>query len=158
MNSSESLDSLLTRNAWVLECESPLEISHAESGSFASGMAARLVIDALRSQGAPLEAYAGPSAPAPPPVAWPLDPALFEPFLDSGRTVTFTAVIPLATLLSGEMHDYLLEAFEHPSMEVELRNVKSRVLEGSSEPDCADAAHEGDVTLQIIATLALPRP
>lgn len=105
----------------------------------------------------PLEAYVGPDTPAPPTGAWPLDPALFEPFLRTGRPVTFTAVVPLATLLAGEMHDYLREAFEHPSLDVELRDVKSRVLEGGSEPDCTDTAHEGDVTLQIIATLGLFR-
>lgn len=45
---TRSDDALLEANGWTLECESPLEIRHDISGSFASGLAARLVLDHLR--------------------------------------------------------------------------------------------------------------
>lgn len=38
----------LEENGWELECESPLEIRHETSGDFASGQAARLVVDSIR--------------------------------------------------------------------------------------------------------------
>lgn len=41
---------ILEYNGWTLECESPLEIRHAQTGSFASGLAATAVIAELRSQ------------------------------------------------------------------------------------------------------------
>lgn len=44
--SQKTLD-MLEANGWVVECESPLEIRHAESESFASGLAANMVVDAL---------------------------------------------------------------------------------------------------------------
>lgn len=40
---------LLEDNGWTVECESPLEIRHVE-GSFASGLAADLVLEALREK------------------------------------------------------------------------------------------------------------
>ena len=37
----------LRDDGWELECESPLEIRHVESGSFATGYAAEIVIEYL---------------------------------------------------------------------------------------------------------------
>jgi len=41
-------DMLLDENGWDLECESPLEIRHRETGSFATFWAAQIVIESLR--------------------------------------------------------------------------------------------------------------
>jgi hypothetical protein len=41
---NKKLSKLLKRNGWVMECESPLEVRH-EDGSFATGQAAKLVIE-----------------------------------------------------------------------------------------------------------------
>ena len=35
---------------WIIECESPLEIRNEETGDFASGYAARILIDELKSE------------------------------------------------------------------------------------------------------------
>ena len=43
---------LLQANGWEVECYSPLEVRHSESGSFASGLAASHVVDALRQTAA----------------------------------------------------------------------------------------------------------
>ena len=40
---------ILEEAGWTIECESPFEIRH-EDGSFATGMAARIVRDELRRQ------------------------------------------------------------------------------------------------------------
>ncbi len=40
----------LEENGWTVECESPLEIRHNETGDFASGMAAHYVLDAVRAE------------------------------------------------------------------------------------------------------------
>lgn len=37
-------EQLLERDGWHVECESPFEIRHDESGSFASGRAAQIVV------------------------------------------------------------------------------------------------------------------
>lgn len=36
---------LLEENDWIVECESPFEIRHKDGGSFASGLAASIVLD-----------------------------------------------------------------------------------------------------------------
>lgn len=41
---------ILERYGWERECENPLEICHKESGDFASGIAARMVLTALREK------------------------------------------------------------------------------------------------------------
>jgi hypothetical protein len=41
---------LLEYNGWVVECESPFEIRHGESGSFATGRAAHMVADQLEQE------------------------------------------------------------------------------------------------------------
>lgn len=46
-------ENLLEREGWVVECQSPFEIRHTESGSFASGLAAQLVLQAVRAEQAP---------------------------------------------------------------------------------------------------------
>ena len=40
-------DKILEKLGWVVECESPYEIRHEESNSFATGWAAEIVIDDL---------------------------------------------------------------------------------------------------------------
>lgn len=42
-------EKILVADGWVVECYSPLEISHAETNSFASGYAAETVIDSISS-------------------------------------------------------------------------------------------------------------
>lgn len=39
------IESLLEADGWIVECQSPLEVSHEETGSFASGFAASYIID-----------------------------------------------------------------------------------------------------------------
>ncbi len=41
---------LLEVNGWTVECESPFEIRHEETGSRATGCAAELVLDSLRDE------------------------------------------------------------------------------------------------------------
>ncbi len=40
----------LESKGWVVECESPLEIREEDSGSFATGYAANLVLESLRDE------------------------------------------------------------------------------------------------------------
>lgn len=40
----------LEENGWTVECESPLEIRENESGSFATGYAAKCVLESLRNE------------------------------------------------------------------------------------------------------------
>ena len=40
-------EKLLYENGWVVECEDPLEILHEETGSFASGISVKIVLDSL---------------------------------------------------------------------------------------------------------------
>lgn len=40
----------LEQNGWIVECESPLEIREEESGSFATGYAAKCVLESLRNE------------------------------------------------------------------------------------------------------------
>jgi len=42
--------SLLEVNGWTVLCESPLEIRHEETGSDATGIAVRYVIDGLKEE------------------------------------------------------------------------------------------------------------
>jgi hypothetical protein len=44
----KSDEQILTQNGWVIECESPFEIRHEESNSFATNQAAYAVIFSLR--------------------------------------------------------------------------------------------------------------
>jgi len=44
---SLELNTLLEANGWTMECESPLEIRHDESGSFATNLAAKAVLAEL---------------------------------------------------------------------------------------------------------------
>jgi len=46
---SEKDEELLEMYGWELECKSPFEIRHPESGSFATGIAARCVLDAIKN-------------------------------------------------------------------------------------------------------------
>lgn len=41
---------LLEENDWIVECESPFEIRHRDGGSFASGMAARILLYDLQHE------------------------------------------------------------------------------------------------------------
>ena len=41
---------LLEDNDWVVECHSPFEIRHKDGGSFASGLAARIVLDDCKAE------------------------------------------------------------------------------------------------------------
>jgi len=43
-------NSLLEANGWNVECESPFEIRHNESGSFATGLAAKIVVADLEQE------------------------------------------------------------------------------------------------------------
>jgi hypothetical protein len=42
-------EKMIEADGWIIECKSPLEISHTESNSFASGYAAEIVIDSISS-------------------------------------------------------------------------------------------------------------
>ena len=44
---NKKLEEYIEREGWIVECESPLELRHNESGSFASGVAADIVLDDL---------------------------------------------------------------------------------------------------------------
>jgi hypothetical protein len=46
MSWSQKIEFLLARG-WTVECESPFEIHHEETGGFATGYAAELVIERL---------------------------------------------------------------------------------------------------------------
>ena len=44
---TELQQALLVKHGWEMECESPLEVRNLSTGCFASGQAAKFVIDAL---------------------------------------------------------------------------------------------------------------
>lgn len=46
----EDKKSLLEYNGWVVECESPFEIRHEDSGSFATGRAADIIARQLEQE------------------------------------------------------------------------------------------------------------
>lgn len=46
MNENDKL--ILEKNGWVIECESPFEIRNKETGDFATGFAAKIVIESLK--------------------------------------------------------------------------------------------------------------
>ncbi len=46
----KKIEKLLEDDGWIIECEFPLEIRHTESNSFATGIAAELVIDSLLNE------------------------------------------------------------------------------------------------------------
>jgi len=48
----DALTTLLESDGWTVECESPLEIRHAETESFASGWAAKLIFEHYQVMGA----------------------------------------------------------------------------------------------------------
>jgi len=41
-------EKLLEDNGWIVECESPFEIRHKDGGAFASGFAAKILLDYVR--------------------------------------------------------------------------------------------------------------
>lgn len=47
---SSSNEKVLEENGWIIECESPFEIRHKESGSFASNQAAYMILNELNLQ------------------------------------------------------------------------------------------------------------
>lgn len=49
-NMKEEIIKKLEEEGWIVECESPLEIRHDDSESFASGWAAEIVIDELTTE------------------------------------------------------------------------------------------------------------
>lgn len=153
-NSYEKLDALLTRNGWTLECESPLEIRHDESGSFATGFAANLVIDNLRATAVPLQLYVDDQQEPPPVAAWPLDDDLVRPFVDSGQIVTFTAVIPLDELVSRDidgLNEYCQQAFGDG---LDINDTEFRVVPGETDGASGwNRRFTGDVTLQVTCTV-----
>jgi hypothetical protein len=50
----DELTTLLESDGWVVECQSPLELRHEETESFASGWAAQLIFDHYRDYGTKL--------------------------------------------------------------------------------------------------------
>ncbi len=46
----EDKKALLESNGWIIECESPFEIRHEESNSFATGQAVNIVIMQLEKE------------------------------------------------------------------------------------------------------------
>lgn len=51
---NEKDEKLLEENGWIVECESPFEIRHEFSGSFASNWAAEYVVEILKQENKPL--------------------------------------------------------------------------------------------------------
>ena len=43
-------EELLKKHGWTLECESPFEIRHEESGSFATNLAAKYVLECIEKE------------------------------------------------------------------------------------------------------------
>lgn len=151
ITTSEQIDALLTANGWVLECESPLEIRHTETGSFATGIAAQTVIDSLPAS---LQLYGGSWVPAPPATDWPLNEALFKPFLDNGAIVTFTATVPLGTLVNGDIDVLNAHCQTAFGPRVEIADTEFRVVSYSDDQDVHwDDRFSGNVSLQVTCTL-----
>lgn len=46
MNSEQ----ILEQNGWIIECESPFEILHEETGSVATGIAADIILDYYKTE------------------------------------------------------------------------------------------------------------
>jgi hypothetical protein len=150
-----NLENLLARHGWEVVCQGPFEIRHPESGSFASGQAAQMVVEALEKEDAPLQEYENGSVPALRAAPWPLDVSLFEPFLDTGKMVTFTATIPLGTLVCSDvdgLRDYCEQAFASKTG-VEMSHTEFRVIPGDGPSDSWNERFDGDVILQVTCML-----
>jgi hypothetical protein len=147
-------EQLLKHHGWTLESDSPLEIRHLESSSFATGLAAKLVVDSLPPVEMPLQVYDSSDTAAPPVAGWPLNPALWEPHLGTGEILTFTALVPLETLVRGsidELNAYCQEAFGDRA---ELSHTEFRVIPAEPEDTNWGDRFQGDVALQVTGTLS----
>ncbi len=57
MNENDKL--VLEKNGWMIECESPFEIRNEETGDFASGFAAKAILDNLKPKPRKKTCYCG---------------------------------------------------------------------------------------------------
>jgi hypothetical protein len=143
----------LEQNGWTVECLSPFEIRHNDSGSFASGLAAEIIASALTPVSAPLCLYQDSDTPAPPVAPWPLPDDLIQAHLNGTDIVTFTALVPLEKLVYGdidELNAYCRQAFGD---DIEIGNTEYRVNPSASMTDEWDSRFIGDVALQVTCTL-----
>jgi hypothetical protein len=150
----EQQEKLLARHGWVLVCLSPFEIQHTETGSFATGCAAEIILESFPPLERPLQLYRDAATPAPPCAAWPLDKELYQAFIGGSVVATFTALIPLEKLvLNGTvdaLNDYCQQAFGD---QVEIANTEYRVIVQESNANDWNERFAGDVALQVSCTL-----
>jgi hypothetical protein len=109
----------------------------------------------VQNSQSPLVEYTDSSVKAPRPCAWPMNPEIVEPFVNTGKMVTFTALVPLESLVNGdidELNAYCLQAFETSTCE-DIIGTEFRVIGAQDESDSWDERFQGDVALQVTCTL-----
>lgn len=154
MSKMNIIIALLAQHGWTVECESPFEIRHTETGSFASALAADAVVESLQNYESPIKLYEDSSATPPRSGGWPMNAELYKKFVDQDVIVTFLALVPLDIMLNGGvdgLHDYCQQAFTGAYMtDTEFRAVPSEDVSLESW----DERFDGDVALQVTCRLA----
>jgi hypothetical protein len=108
-----------------------------------------------KDTGSPLVEYADSGVKAPRICGWPINPEIVDPFVDSGKIITFTALVPLEKLVYegiDGLNKYCMEAFESSTC-TDISNTEFRVIDGQDENDDWDDRFQGDVALQVTCTL-----
>lgn len=146
-------EQLLAHHGWTLECESPLEIRHESSNSFASGYAAALIVDMLTGPESALQVYASASASAPPVAGWPLPDESFREYVGKDVIVTFTALVPLECLVAGDVDELNKHCQQAFGAAIGIADTEFRVLALEPENDHFDERFSGKVALQVTCTL-----
>lgn len=108
-----------------------------------------------KDTGSPLVEYTGSIVKAPRPSGWPMNPAIVDPFVGTGKIVTFTALVPLEKLVNGdidELNDYCMEAFASSSC-TDISDTEFRAIGARDDNDDWDDRFQGDVALQVTCLL-----
>lgn len=153
MTNMTHIQQRLAQEGWTMECEHPLELRHIASGSFASGLAADIVIAALPEFDSPIQVYQDSSTEPPRISSWPMNQTLYEAYLDQDVLVTFLALVPLDFLVHGgvdELVEYCQQAFAEFA---EMSDTEFRAVPAASSSDSWDERFDGDVAIQVTCRL-----
>lgn len=156
MTNMNDINQRLAQEGWKMECESPLELRHIASGSFASGLAADIVVQALPEFDNPIQVYQDSSTEPPRIAGWPMNQTLYEAYLDQDILVTFLAMVPLDILVHGGadgLAEYCQQAFGEFA---EMSDTEFRAVPAASASDSWDERFDGDVAIQVTCSLHSP--
>jgi hypothetical protein len=147
---------LLAHHGWKQICDEPLTICHelGISRGSASGLAAQMIIDSLAPPRELVKEYEHSSDSVPTTAGWPFDIKQFQRFVDTDKVITFTALVPLDTLVRGdidELNSYCGVAFGD---DYEIANTEFRVVPAPEFSEDFDDRFTGDVALQVTCTIS----